>query len=546
MEASEPGRRLAAGGIFSLPSKYIIDSPFLWCLMALMVVFMIIVDRLQMLADSWVDGEHSKKVFMERLNAEVQMFGIVAITLFLFQYAILELTDDQNKQFHYVDLMCSIGACTLILFGGGLMVFITRITRMYRLGMQQDVAKYMRFYLSASTFMAKWSVPYDFSFAHYMKDNMIVAIAQLITLDYVPWIVMLGPIALGIIISSFTNAEKLDASVKVMVFTLYNAVWALLGLSFGILVRIKVSKFHEHMGAFNDEAMAKVRKLVEERKEQEGGKLTDVLGEFAEKLGDVSREVLKLSPEPLFFSPWLSNRCLQAGSVGLSLNFALYVTHFIAVINTNQLSSAWHVVNLVTFVAGFTFIPWTLINLTEIHAVFHPNPEVMAHCWRSAERTLADAQYIYKKLEDSVIEGNTTLEILDGFMQKIETDEKLSVKRFLQGLGVPADKSMVRRLKNHMDTDNNGLVTYAEFFNCINGDPSNMSEKNGAKDLLVCMRSHAHAALASRTNSCQSLLSIASRTPPAAQVYSFSTRMPGAWPRSSPEAIKAQHLAVLV
>merc|ERR1740138_1491685 len=191
------------------------------------------------------------------------------------------------------------------------------------------------------------------------------------------------------------------------------------------------------------------------------------------------------------------------------MNFALYVTHFIALINTNQLASAWHVVNSV-FVAGFAFIPWTLINLTEIHAVFHPNPEVMTNCLRSAERTLADAQYIYKRFEDSVIEGHTTLEMLDGFMHKIETDEKLSVKIFLQGLGVPADKTMVRRLKNHMDTDNDGLFTYAEFFNCVNGDPPNMSEKEGAKDLVVCMRSRAPGVLASRTNSCQSVLSIAS------------------------------------
>jgi hypothetical protein len=371
---------------------------------------------------------------------------------------------------------------------------LSYITVKYRTFGTQDTEKSIWFYLFAGAFMANWSVPPTFSFGFYIKETIGVSIGHCITLDWVPWLWMLVPILLGVIISSSTDTDAMEPEVKIFAFTVYNLIWVLATLAFGVWIRTKCHDLYTYMGAYSTEARARIREVVDKKKQEEGAKLGDVSAAFGQQLGLVAKVILESGgKKPPFLSPNFTNRAIQALSLGTSLQCALYLTHFIHLIDYNGLSVVWHVLCVITFFCGFALIPWILINVAEVNAVFNPDPEVVAHCMADAEAYSKDIKHIYTRLEESVKGGFVTTDMLAEFEVDVARDDRIGhakeLQDFLFRLHVPMRKVDLDRLTERMDIDGAGIVTYAEFFNAVNGDPPKMSEKKGAQQLIQHLQS---------------------------------------------------------
>ena len=123
---------MGGGSIFQMSYKYVFFDSFLWVLMAVMFCFMIAVDRIINYSKQSVKGNYCLTELMDKIQAELLMFGAVAISLFLFENILTGLDDTQHMQFEFVDIVCSFGACALLAIGGTLYCVFKHVTVRYQ------------------------------------------------------------------------------------------------------------------------------------------------------------------------------------------------------------------------------------------------------------------------------------------------------------------------------------------------------------------------------------------------------------------------------
>lgn len=95
---------------------YMLDNWQFWLVFFLMLFYGLVIDRLQFLVASSVEGDRLSKKIYERSITEFMIFGIVAITLFLVP-VFADLPTKLNDKLTYCDLLVSFSACFLILLG---------------------------------------------------------------------------------------------------------------------------------------------------------------------------------------------------------------------------------------------------------------------------------------------------------------------------------------------------------------------------------------------------------------------------------------------
>jgi len=109
-----------------------IDSPVFWSCFTLMIVFTIIIDRLQARGNYWADRNAGNLMIWRRVNAELMMFGIVAISIFIFSNLVGTIPETTFLIVEFVDILCSCGCCALILIAGILLIMIRRMSQHYK------------------------------------------------------------------------------------------------------------------------------------------------------------------------------------------------------------------------------------------------------------------------------------------------------------------------------------------------------------------------------------------------------------------------------
>eukprot|EP00420_Gonyaulax_spinifera_P024031 CAMPEP_0197893416 /NCGR_PEP_ID=MMETSP1439-20131203/32742_1 /TAXON_ID=66791 /ORGANISM="Gonyaulax spinifera, Strain CCMP409" /LENGTH=543 /DNA_ID=CAMNT_0043513681 /DNA_START=45 /DNA_END=1676 /DNA_ORIENTATION=- len=485
-------RRLGGGGsIFRLSFKTIADNEDFWWLMIGMSLFMIAVDRLSWLAEKWAAHDACKRRLIERINAEMMMFGIVAITLFIFQEVLLKLSDEGNDQFHFVDLMCSIGACTVIFCGGGLMFLLHRMTDKYRHFTSRDIDKNLDTYVMAGAFMAKWCVVPGFSFAFYMRESLGFALCDIITIDWVPWVFMLIPASIGLITAYATDGEATDPWLKLLAFVIYNFFCFLLICVFFGWVLHRRSHLRKFMGMKSNRAA--IREVVMAFAYKKGdGKLhfPKVAGHFAKSLAKVASQHMKTGgEEPNYVSPETTTRIVQALCLGTAMNSSMYFCHFLYAVKQYHLSGGWHFFCILPWLASYILLPSCLEEVALVNAILCPSHEVLDRVTEDSNLFDLDCDHILRQLEHTATQGCLPIDSLE---EKVKQGELIGQTRdfakFLRTLHVSVSESRINRIKQKMDSDGDGNLTVQEFFNAVNGDPPQSTEKQGAIDLLEHLR----------------------------------------------------------
>mmetsp|Transcript_110757 Transcript_110757/g.336749 ORF Transcript_110757/g.336749 Transcript_110757/m.336749 type:complete len:529 (+) Transcript_110757:2-1588(+) len=489
MEEGAPRRLGGGGSIFQLEFEVIADSTSFWLLCLTMIIFMIIIDRLQWALEHWAGNDFCKRRFMERINAEMMMFGIVAITLFLFQYVFLKLDDKGNDQFHYVDLLCSIAACTLIFFGGCLMLFMQWMTRHYRNFGQKTIDQHLEFYVMAGTFMAKWCVMPGFSFAYFLRESLGLAICELITIDWFPWLFMVPPALIGLIVTASTDADDIANETKVLVFVLYNVFWLVLMLAFTGWILWRRKLVREYVGMKDKSSIRGVVEQFSRKKAGEKQHLPKVAGNFAKRLAEVAKENIENQEEPKLVKAWITTRLMQGLSLGTTMNSSMYLCHFAYAIGHVGLSGSWQVFCILPIVTCYCLIPVIMVELALVNAILSPDHEILDRVTDDISRFSSDCEHILQQLENAAKEGFLPL---DELAAQVNNSAPIGRTRhfqaFLRSLHVCISTDRLKRIKQKMDADADGVLTITEFFNAVNGDPPDATEKQGAMQLLERLR----------------------------------------------------------
>jgi len=103
--------------VFELGLDYI-DTETYWRMMCGMIMFTIFVDRCQALGEEWAEWSPVNKMMWARITTELMMFGIVAVSIFVVTNLWDEIPSHIYLLVEFVDILCSIGCCSLICVSG--------------------------------------------------------------------------------------------------------------------------------------------------------------------------------------------------------------------------------------------------------------------------------------------------------------------------------------------------------------------------------------------------------------------------------------------
>eukprot|EP00928_Gymnodinium_smaydae_P078998 TRINITY_DN6302_c0_g1_i1.p1 TRINITY_DN6302_c0_g1~~TRINITY_DN6302_c0_g1_i1.p1 ORF type:complete len:539 (+),score=132.99 TRINITY_DN6302_c0_g1_i1:35-1618(+) len=92
-----------------------LDSELFWKLLMGMLLATALADRCVYFVNRAVAGNKTLERFVAKVYAELMMFGCVAIGLFVYTNLAGSMTDETHLLFEFSDILCSFGACGLIL-----------------------------------------------------------------------------------------------------------------------------------------------------------------------------------------------------------------------------------------------------------------------------------------------------------------------------------------------------------------------------------------------------------------------------------------------
>lgn len=474
--------RLLSGGAwatpFVLPFRLIIASDRLWFMMVGMIVFMCAVDRLQYLTTLWTDTDYCRKLFIDRVNAELVMFGIVSISLFLFESIIYQMQVNEMYQFHYTDLICSIGACTLIFYGGFLMAFISKVTRHYMVFKKRAIDDAgLEIYSMAAYFLSQTVVEPGFDFGMYMKESLAQAICDLICLDYKPWLAMLAPAGAMYALTLSMDISQAHAEQLICGFAVSCYVTLIVAIIFALVMRRTRNRLRHCLGVHDIE---KIRAEVADYRSVNLGDMPHPSGEFATKLQSVARQLTDPVAKPDTSHTWLIAYGLQVLALLTTMMLSFYLCHFMHNIIVYCLPGWWHAVCVCPLALQYFMLPGIVSDVAVVEAVLTPNAEVLDRVVESIRVVEQDRLHVYSQLENAASVGKLDVAELE---KKIKADGTIGWLKEFQSytakLNVHMSRKRMHRVLLEIDFSNARELTASEFFNWV--DPELVAKLKRAK-----------------------------------------------------------------
>merc|ERR1719261_707918 len=79
-----------------------------------MLLFTIIIDRCENSLTRLAANSKTETMLLQRINAELMMFGIVGLGVFIGTNIVSDIPAEFFQVFEFTDILCSLGACGLI------------------------------------------------------------------------------------------------------------------------------------------------------------------------------------------------------------------------------------------------------------------------------------------------------------------------------------------------------------------------------------------------------------------------------------------------
>lgn len=109
-----------------------LDDPAFWVIMAGMICFTIVVDRVEAFAAMHARYSKTEQMFLARVNSELMLFGCIGLSLFIFSNVFAEIPQHYYLLFEFADILCSLGACGMVLMALILYLMRHRSERRWR------------------------------------------------------------------------------------------------------------------------------------------------------------------------------------------------------------------------------------------------------------------------------------------------------------------------------------------------------------------------------------------------------------------------------
>jgi len=207
----------SGGSLFALSFKFTVGCPRLWEYTLFMILFIVFVDTVQRITMRYTGNDRCWDMFVNRCIAELMMFGAVAIIILMIDEGTQKTLPYLIKeQLHYVDVLCSIAACLLILVGCWVFVVVVRPRSHYRglmhgKGSSQNV-DFLVFGGKINRQLAQeYGLRGVYDFGEYVREVSGGQIADLIDINMLSWLAFGVPVLIAYIVTRSFEDEALRA-----------------------------------------------------------------------------------------------------------------------------------------------------------------------------------------------------------------------------------------------------------------------------------------------------------------------------------------------
>lgn len=518
------------GSIFEMSFKYIMQDTFTWLLMVMMFAFMIVVDRAINYAKRGAEGNYCMENLVDKIQAELLMFGAVAITLFLVQAIFSHPLDEMmHMQFEFVDILCSFGACALLFTGGSLFALFSHITLRYDHIMEeteefhklllndeehQPSQAFLDIYTMMCHFATTHNLPESWDYGEYMRNNFAQCITDIIDIKWYSWGTFLGFSVVILPIVHWEPGGKAKKDTIVLFFAIICWLVTVLSIALALYLRSKLVLFRKHINldkesmiqiakSWNDanhsmalldstdstgqrlsESIAKDYAKPDTPKSPQSAAATaaiqaDMRSSLSTSLRESTNELTAAVKEHQ--DKWIVNKSqvtwmIQMVLLSTTLLLSFYFMHIYYNIKNYKIGDYWHAVCVVPLGLNFVFVMGVIVIYTFCIAYMQPSNTVIAVMLQQYGQLQRDVNVIRAQI---VRQGeqqfkDLTAEFLAGGFDGLRRPKELQV--ILGKLNIYVTLERATRVMRLFDSNRDGNMTSTEFYTVLGLDPEHPSE----------------------------------------------------------------------
>lgn len=429
--------------IFKLPFQDL-DSLLFWVIFSGMLLFTIIIDRCENSLTRLAANSKTETMLLQRINAELMMFGIVGLGVFIGTNIVSDIPAEFFRVFEFTDILCSLGACGLI--GIASVLFIlrrvmerrwtvleaslevtqdlvvgTNASKDVKLLADQTTLRQKEYFVMSRKFIRQQKIPPGFVYCDYLQECLAQNVCNLMNINSLSWAFLLLIAVGGLIFKaystqSFTNNEHLQAFIVV--------VWSTLGCFLYLMWEVNTAR-------------SSLRRHL------------DIKYSLGQDLANGEVERHPDHPKDKAWS-WRINQLMQSLALFTAFQGAFYVMHMDYNIRLNAFHWGWRAAMLCPIMLNLFFmLPMIISRFTLVEAYFTPEHDAVDEVLTKMKQHDEDLRYFYTSWIHS---GRPAF--IDPGMHITFTEFSRVLKRH----GMQASQARRKRLFDNLDAEQAGVI----------------------------------------------------------------------------------------
>lgn len=450
--------------IFRLPFQDL-DSLLFWSIFSGMLMFTIIIDRCENSLARMAAKSKTETMLLQRVNAELMMFGIVGLGLFIGTNIITDIPEKFFQVFEFTDILCSLGACGLI--GIASVLFVLRrvmerrwtvleqsleatqdlvlgansITDSQKILVDQTSLRQKEYYVMSRKFIRQQKIPPTFVYCDYLQECLAKNVCELMNINAMSWTLLLAVGFCGLVFKAYSTVPLSNQN-HIVSFVI--VIWCTLAVYLYLMWEVNTAR-------------SSLRRHLDISHSLQGKILTS-LDHAAVDDNDLKHLTHPDHPKDASWA-WRMNQMLQCLSLSTAFQGAFYLMHMDYNIRVNQFHWIWRCAILLPILLNLCFmLPMIISRFTLVEAYFTPEHDAVDNVLTKMKQHDEDIRYFYS----SWVHSGRPLFVDPGMCITF-----IEFSRVLKRHGMQASEERRQRVFNTLDSENAKVIDLMKLLDAL-------------------------------------------------------------------------------
>jgi len=457
--------------IFMMASRQL-DCVAFWVILAGMMAFTILIDRCENTLTRWCKNDKTEWMLLQRINAELMMFGVIGLGVFIGSNLISDIPEHYFQLFEFIDILCSLGAVGVIVIAAILWILRRIMERRWavlerntdyvprngegRISVDQATMRQFEWNLMSRKFRRHQQLPSSFSYLRYLKECLAQNICDLMDLSLWSWMLLFILSLCGLCARSGHSKPWSTQEYEIAFLIL---VWGTFFLF--VLVQMEVNSARAHLRTelgIKDQTHEHLEKTLSML--QQGSNISDTSTIGAPEHPKAKSWAWKIQQTIQFLS---LSTAFEAAFYLMNVRFNLTVMHY---------GWWWKVLMAIPmFLNFFCMLPMIISRFTMVEAYFTPDHDAIDSVVNSMRSRYEDLRFLHHLW---LYKGKPLFASPSG-----KDVKEAEFGDILRQTGIQVSQERLRRLFSHFDKNSWGIIDLTQ----VNDTLSSM--KNDEQNMAV-------------------------------------------------------------